>query len=151
MQNLTILRKKEVKNILSLLNKQFNFKDKLDYVFLQNEKGKIFIANKDVFDIDFKKIRINNIGLYFGQLRDNELRLSIEGSQLIGPFSKKNILELTNKQKEEWMKGIDISYNGKSGFVLIKYENDFIGCGKITKDKILNFVPKERRIKVVND
>ena len=49
------------------------------------------------------------------------------------------------------MKGIDISYNGKSGFVLIKYENDFIGCGKITKDKILNFVPKERRLKVVND
>ena len=151
MQNLKILKKKEVKNILSLLDKQFNFKDRLDYVFLQNEKGKLFIANKDVFDIDFKKIRINSLGLYFGQLKDNEIRLSIEGSQLIGPSSKKNILELTNKQKEEWMKGIDISYNGKPGFVLIKYGNDFIGCGKITKDKILNFVPKERRLKVVND
>ena len=149
--NLKILNKKEVKNILNLLNKQFDFKDKLDYVFLQNEKGKLFIANKEIFDVDFKKIKINNLGLYFGQLKNNELRLSIEGSQLIGKDCSKNILELNNKQKQEWMKGIDINYNGKSGFVLIKYANDFLGCGKIIKDKILNFVPKERRLRVVND
>ena len=130
---------------------KFNFKNKIDYVFLQNEKGKLFIANKDVFDIDFNKIKINNLGLYFGQVRHNEIRLSIEGSQLIGKDCDKNILELNNNQKEQWMKGIDINYEGEHGFVLIKFGNDFLGCGKIVNNKILNFIPKERRLRVVND
>lgn len=148
--NLQILNKKEINNILFLLDKQFNFKDKLDYVFLQHENGKLYIVNKDVFDIDFKKININNLGVYFGQLKHNELRLSIEGSQLIGPFSKRNILDL--EEKGDWMKGIDIDYNGElTGFVLLKHGKDFLGCGKVINNKILNYIPKERRLRVVND
>jgi len=149
--NLKILNKKEIKNILVLLKKTFGFNDKLDYAFLQNEKGKLFIANKEVFDVDFSRIKINNIGLYFGKIKNNEIRLSIEGAQLIGKNSKKNIIELNDKQKEEWMKGIDIDYKGEQGFVLVKYKDNFIGCGKIARDKILNFIPKERRLKIVND
>ena len=38
MQHLKILNKKKVKEILNLLNKQFGFSDKLDYVFLMNDK-----------------------------------------------------------------------------------------------------------------
>lgn len=150
--NLKILNKKEVKNILNLLDKQFGFKDKLDYVFLQHENGKLYVANRDIFDIDFKKIRINNIGSYFGQVRGNELRLSIEGSQLIGSYAKKNVIELNDKEKEGWMKGIDISYSEElSGFVLLKHRNDFLGCGKIVNNKLLNYIPKTRRLMVVND
>ena len=30
----------------------------------------------------------------FGELKDDKLRLSIEGSQIVGPSAKKNIIEL---------------------------------------------------------
>jgi len=147
MQKLEILNKKEVKAILFLLEKQFSFSDELDYAFLQSEKGKIFIIKKDVAGIDFKKLRINTIGLYFASVNDSEIRLTIEGSQLVGPYSKKNILELNKEEAKQWMNGIDLEKEADlNGFVLIKHNDDFLGCGKIKEKKILNFVPKERRI-----
>ena len=35
----------------------------------------------------------------------------------------------------------------ESAFKILKNNNEFIGCGKSTGDRITNFVPKERRIK----
>jgi len=31
---------------------------------------------------------------------------------------------------------------------LIKYKNDFLGTGKIKENKVLNFVPKGRRLNI---
>ena len=120
MQNLKILNKKQTKEILSLIKKQFGAEFKSDYAFLKNEKGKIYLINKDISKINLDKIRINNLGLYFAQVYTNEIRLSIEGSQLIGPLAKKNILELNETQTKEWMSGSDLDIDEDySGFVLI--------------------------------
>lgn len=149
MQNLKILNKKEIKNILSIIKKQFDADVKLDYVFLINNKNRLYIVNKEVFDINIDKLKINSFGLYFGEFRSDGLRLSIEGSQLIGPYAKKNVLELDDKQAREWLKGYDSFLKLKEkGFVIIKNKNDFLGCGKVVENKILNYVPKTRRLRV---
>jgi len=149
MQNLKVLERKDKKRFLELLNKQFGFKEKLDYTFLINNKNKIFIVNKDIVNIDLNRIRINSAGLYIAELSNNEVRLSIEGSQLIGPRSKKNLIELDEKQAREWLKGKDIKTKTKEkGFVILKHNKDFIGCGKIKENTILNFIPKIRRLNV---
>ena len=149
MQNLKILNKKEVKNIFSIIKKQFDADVDLDYVFLMNNKNKLYIVNKEAFNMDLDKLRINSFGLYFGELRDNELRLSMEGSQLIGAKAKKNVLELGDKESREWLKGYDSSLKLKErGFVIIKHNNDFLGCGKVVQNKVLNYVPKTRRLRV---
>jgi len=148
MQNMKILNKKEIKNILSALEKQFNSKAELDYAFLMNERDKIYLANKEIFDFNIDKLRISSFGFYFAQFRDNEIRLSIEGSQLIGPSSTKNIVELNDKEAREWLKGYDLDKTtDNQSFVLIKNNNDFLGCGKQIKDRIMNYVPKNRRIR----
>jgi NOL1/NOP2/fmu family ribosome biogenesis protein len=149
MQNLKILKKKDKKRFLELLKKQFGFEEKLDYNFLINTKNKIFIINKDLVNINIDKIRINSIGLYIAEFRNDEVRLSIEGSQLIGKKAKKNILELNDKQARDWMKGNDLELETKEkSFLIIKNNNDYLGSGKSTLDKILNFVPKSRRLNV---
>jgi len=149
MQNLTILNKKQTKEILSLIKKQFNAEFKSDFAFLKNEKNKIYLINKDISKINLEKIRINNLGLYFAQLYTNEIRLSIEGSQLIGPLAKKNILELNDSQTKEWMSGSDLDIDKDySRFVLIKNKKDFLGCGKVREGKVFNFVGKARRIAI---
>ena len=149
MQNLTILNKKQTKEILRLIKKQFNADFKSDFAFLKNEKGKIYLINKDISKISLEKIRINNLGLYFAQTYTNEIRLSIEGSQLIGPLAKKNILELTEQQTKEWMAGSDLDIDEDySGFVLIKNKKDFLGCGKVREGKVFNYVSKARRITI---
>jgi len=140
------LGNKEKKLLLAQLQEQFGFSGKLNYNFFINPDKKIFIFNKNL-EVDFSKIRVNSLGLYFANTK-NELRLSIEGSQLIGPHSRKNIFEIEDKQLQDWMHGRDIeTENGFKGFVLIKNKEDFYGTGKYKEGKILNYIPKERRLK----
>lgn len=147
MRKLKILNTKQIKSIKKAIKKQWNADVELDYAFLMNEKGKIFIVNRKIGSMDFSKLNINNLGLYFGELKVTDLRLSIEGSQMIGPFARKNIISIDNKQAEEWMQGDDIDVKNKDvqGFIIIKHSKDFLGSGKHKKGRILNYVPKERR------
>ncbi len=148
MQNLIILNSKQIKEILFKLKEQFGFNSKLDYAFLKNNEGKIFLVNKDIAKIDLEKLNINNIGLYFGKIENNMIRLSIEGSQIIGKEASKNVLEINDEQTRSWMKGENIKVNSDlNGFIIVKNKDDVLGCGKISKGLLINFMPKERRIK----
>ncbi|MCX6747325.1 MAG: hypothetical protein NTU63_04310, partial [Candidatus Pacearchaeota archaeon] len=61
---------------------------------------------------------------------------------------KKNIIELDDLQAEEWFKGHDLEIKEQNnGFKVLKYKDDFVGCGKLSNNRLTNFVPKERRIK----
>lgn len=151
MKNLRILNKKEVKLVLELLKEQWGFAEELDYVFLQNDKNKIFLAGREVFSIPFDQWRVNSIGLYFGEIKNRHIRLSIEGSQFIGPFAHDNIVALNDQEVGRWMKGEDVVRAGvHESFVLIKYGDDYLGTGKGKEGAILNFVPKIRRLTTVH-
>lgn len=146
-KNINFLNSKEIKELKKKLLDEYGFSGELDYGFLITETNKIYLINRDITRIDFKILKINNMGLYFCQDYGNELRLSIEGSQIIGPNSTK-IVELDKKTAREWLKGFDIAYDGATkGFVIIKSGNDYMGCAKHKDGKLLNYVPKERRIK----
>ncbi len=160
MQNLTAMNSKEIKELLLKIKEQWDAdlkKDAEKYAFLQNAEDKIFIANKELFSIDLSKIRINSLGVYFAQYDKMGLRLSIEGSQLIGKYAKKNITEIDDKQAKEWMNGEDLFVGAEKelkGFVIVKRSNDsddFLGSGKYQKEtgRIFNFVPKARRVKAI--
>jgi|SRR3989338_379916 len=151
MPELKFLNSKETKEILKLIEEQWGAKLKLDYTFAKNNKHRVFIINKDVSKIDFSKLRINSIGMYFCDL-ENGIRLSIEGSQIIGPEATKNVAEINEEQTKKWMKGEDLEIDDKnnySGFVIIKNKNDFLGTGKIKENKILNYVSKSRRASII--
>ena len=150
MQKLNIMNSKEKKNLFLLLQKQWGDKikpNKFNYVFLINEKGRIYISNKEVFELDFSRLRVDSFGMYFGELLDKTIRLSIEGSQIIGPFAEKNVAELDDKQVRDWLRGTDIEAENLDGFVILKHGKDFVGSGKFVNGKILNFVPKIRRVR----
>ena len=144
-----ILNKKAIKEILALIKGQWSSSIDLDYAFLKDKDNKIYLINKEFASLPLERLRINKIGLYFGQILNNELRLSIDGSQLIGPKAKKNILEITPEQTRAWLRGEDLTTDKKlKGFVLIKHNKDFFGTGKFKAGIVLNFVPKGRRIKI---
>lgn len=150
MKNIEILNTRAVKEILRMIKEQWDASvDFGDKAFLEGKDNDIFIVNRDISKIDISKLRVNSMGLYIGQKMVDGLRLSIEGSQIVGPKAKKNILEVDEKQAREWLKGYELDINGKiSGYVIVKHENDFLGCGKVKDKKILNYVPKNRRLKV---
>jgi NOL1/NOP2/fmu family ribosome biogenesis protein len=151
MQNLKILNSKEVKRILKLLNEQFGYEEKLECVFLINKKFKVYIINRDISRVDLEALRIDSLGMYLGTYK-NGFRPSIEGSQIVGPKAKKNILEITEEEMNKWLKGEDFNVDTElKGFVLVKHKNDFLGCGNIKEGELFNYVPKSRRLIIVNN
>ncbi|MBS3133954.1 hypothetical protein J4214_01860 [Candidatus Woesearchaeota archaeon] len=150
MNNLKELSRKEKKILLKKIEGQYGISSlKINYIFLKNNENKIFVINKNLKNVNLENIRINSIGLYFCRL-ENELRLTIEGSQIIGPFAKKNVIDISEDQSSEWLAGNDlenIKEHYDETFVIIRNKKDFIGTGKYKDGKILNYVPKERRIK----
>ncbi len=139
--------RKEVKELLGKMKEQWGFEEDLEYIFMASNKDRLYIANREVFDVSLDKLRVNSIGIYFGELQKGELRLSVEGSQIIGKKAGRNVAELNESQLKAWFKGNDIDVEGNySGFVLIKHGDDFIGTGKFKEGKILNYLPKTRRL-----
>jgi len=144
-----ILNSKEIKKILNWLKEHYGVKElKIDKAFLQNTKDKIYLISKKISEFEDKNLRINLIGMYFAKEEKKGIRLSIEGSQIIGPEATKNVVELNENQLSEWLNGRDVELTSDvEGFVIIKHGNDFFGVGNYKEGKILNYVPKERRIK----
>ncbi len=150
MLELKILNSREIKEIYHLIEAQWGVKLKLDYAFLKNSKSRVFIVNKDISKIDFSKLRINSVGMYFCEVDELGIRLSIEGSQIVGPKAEKNIVEITGEQARQWLKGEDLETKGNyHGFVILKINDDFLGAGKYRDGKILNYVNKGRRVSII--
>ena len=149
MENLKFLNKKEIGRILNKIKEQFGIKKlDFDYGILQNKQGKIFLISKDINKIDLSKLRINELGLYIARL-DKGLRLTIEGSQLFGRNATKNVYEVNGEEANSWLQGNEIDCSKEfNGFVIVKYKDNYLGSGKCKNNKILNFIPKERRIKI---
>ncbi len=146
MKNFDLLNSKEIKKLNKQLKEQFgNEFDFKEYLVYRTPKDRIYIVSREFGEHDFSKIRINNVGLYFLSIVKDGVRLSIDGSQLFKP--KKNVLELTKKDFEKWMTGEDLNLEMENGYFLIKYKNEFLGCGKSNGEKIFNYVPKARRVK----
>ena len=142
-----ILNSREKRDIFKILEAQFSFQGELPYVFLQNREDKIFLITHDLERVALETLRVNNIGLYFCKREKDGIRLSIEGSQLIGEKAKKNVLEVSKEEMIFWLKGEDLPCKENyEGYVVLKHGKDFLGCGKYKEGKILNFVTKSRRI-----
>src|SRR3989344_3758426 len=97
--------------------------------------------------IRFGELRIENIGLYFAKQEVEGIRLTFDGIQIFKDQISKNILNLTEEEANDWLRGNEIQINAERGFKILKYNAEFIGCGKSTGIKITNYMPKERRIK----
>ena len=147
---LTFISEKQKKEILKLISQQFEIENlTLPHIFVKDTNDRVFIINQKIREIELKDYKIESIGLYFLKLVHNEVRLSMEGSYIIGKQAKKNILEINNEQLKDWMQGKDIkledNQNNLNGFIIIKYNQDFLGEGKLKDNLVLNYVPKERR------
>ena len=152
---LIFLVKKKLNEILSKLDEQFGIK-KIPGILLQKGKERIFLFNGEISEGEIKKInRITNVervGIYIGKIFEptGEVRLSIEGAQIFRDQIQKNIFILDKKEDyEKWMNGQELNIRTElRGMIVIKYNNELLGCGKASEEKIGNFIPKNRQLKI---
>lgn len=145
-----ILNCREVKEIRKMLKEQYGVEEKIEYVFLRMPNDKVYITNRDLEFIELDRLRINTIGLYFGEIAHGKIRLSVSGCQIVGPLANKNMYEMDDKEVRLFFEGGQVE--GENAFVdgvfvLMKHRGDFVGMGQYKKEKILNYLNKSYRAK----
>ena len=155
MQKLKILNTREKRKIIDSLKQTYDFSGKLEGVLFLSSKQKLFLltGGSEIIERgEERQLRIDKAGLYIGRIMPEGIRLSIEGSQLIGLNAKKNILLINEAHLEPWVKGEDFKLDDfdKEGLFIVKYKNDFLGCARIKKNNVQNLISKNRRIKTLN-
>ncbi len=130
--------------IAELLEKQFGISRedfyKLELEFEERGKRRIYAFRK--CDVGVPEY---HYGLYFGTLERDGIRLSIEGSDIVGRIAKRGVLEVDDEKAMKWLRGEDIEVNVK-GYAIVKWGSYFLGCGKGNGRILRNYVPKERRL-----
>lgn len=150
-EKIIILNSRERKGIRKQLEEQFGVKEIPDKVyFCINKKEKVFLTNRESFEIDQSVLRINAFGMYFGTFMKDGFRLSLEGTQLVGEEASTHVVDLNTEQRDSWLKGEDVIMDVGDydyDYLILKNGKDFLGCGKAKEGKILNYLPKSRTMK----
>lgn len=148
MESFNELKDKQVKGIIQELEEHYGVSLHWNFLFFINTKRKVHMVGKSFHLLDRKKLRINKMGLYLATQEVDGLRLSVEGAQLVKPT--KNFVSLNQGQLKDWLMGnaILVSEKDVSGYVVVKYHDDIVGCGKFKDGTVLNAVGRDRRIKL---
>ena len=153
MSFIKILNQQEKHEIETALSEQFGIKE-IPGLIVKSSEERLFLFSGSFSEKEISNLAscvpIERLGIYFAKIMpgENAIKLSIEGTHILKNQIKKNIFILDSTQVEDWMKGQDLHIKtGKRGFLVVKYKDDFLGCGKASEEKIGNFIPKSRRLK----
>jgi NOL1/NOP2/fmu family ribosome biogenesis protein len=152
-----VLNAKQIKDLHKKISEQWGavFDTKKEYIYLLSKKDKIYLLNRNLLttvDIKaFDKIIVDRAGLYFAEFTKYGLRLSMEGSRLIGSSATQNLVMLGKTEARLWLKGQSLPHQADgSGFTIVAHADetgtDYLGCGRVVKSGLENYVPKTRRI-----
>jgi|SRR3989304_6655133 len=151
MEYIKILSEQEKRKIENQLHAQFGIKELPGKIVMRGEE-KLFLFTGEADENEIRKIEqataVEKVGVYFAKLINEEIKLTIEGTQLLKEQITKGIFQINDSQAEEWMMGRELNLkSGLKGFVVMKNNDDYLGCGKASQEKITNFIPKSRRLK----
>lgn len=91
---------------------------------------------------------MNSIGVYAAKRLGVDYYLSIEGSQLLGPHLRGDVLDVSIVEAEELMKGAPLERSlADSRIVVFRVGWLYLGSGRVSRDgRIYPLIPKERMI-----
>ncbi|MGV8131306.1 MAG: methyltransferase RsmF C-terminal domain-like protein [Candidatus Pacearchaeota archaeon] len=141
---------KQRKELLEKLNGMFGIKDIPKTLFeTGREKVRGFSGDLTIDEL-YALDRLTNIefmGLYLFKEEMGHLRFGFDGTILFKDQIVKNVVEITKEQLEKWMTGNNLDIALERGMWIVKHEGDVFGCGLSDTKHLINFVPKERRIR----
>jgi len=148
-----IFTKIEKQELVDKLRGQFGIKELKGLIVCRGTE-RLFLYQgslgpKEISDLEHMRVNIERCGVYFAKIERDEVRLSIEGVHVLKDQIRENIYELDSEQAQKWMEGSELNVSsGMRGFVVMKHGDYFLGCGKASLEKIGNFIPKNRRLKI---
>lgn len=135
-----ILNEKEKDEIIEKLNEQFGISEIQGKIIMRG-KERLFLYSGNLDEEDMKKLEsivfIERAGIYFAKIEESneEIRLSIEGTQILGNQIKKNIFEIPKELVEDWMKGHEILFED---IKKLKYKNEMNNTNLARNEQLTN-------------
>lgn len=100
----------------------------------------------ELYSLD-KIANIEFMGLYLFRKDMQFMRLGFDGAILLKEQINKNVIEINMEQLEKWMTGHNLDIVVDKGIYVVKCGGDVFGCGVSDGKHLINFVPRERRIR----
>jgi NOL1/NOP2/fmu family ribosome biogenesis protein len=165
MMGVRFMFKKEKQEIVEKL-KYYGITE-LPYLLVYSGKEKIrgysgSLSMDEIRNLN-ENIGLEIIGQYLLHDYPDGMRISFDAIFNLGNQITKNVIDLNEKQQQEFLKGNDIlltkneeeilKKNGETkGFKIIRIttksgKKELIGTGKLLDGRILNYMPKERRMR----
>lgn len=153
---------KQRKELLEKL-KYYGIDELPQYILTESGKEKIraysgSLSMEQIRELN-KEIGVELIGMYLLHNYLNNIRLAFDAVAALKSQIKENILELNDEQAQEFLKGRDVALSKEEqeklksqgeqlGFKIFRHKEDLLGTGKLTQEgRLVNYMPKERRIK----
>ena len=134
MRSLEILDGEAIENLEKIVEKNYGAHfDAKQFFVMKTPEDKIWISSRKVAGIDFQRIGVNSIGLYFGKIkRSDKINLSTEGCQLVGGRARKNVALVDKESAGKFLRGEDVVPLEKinceeHNFVMVRCGEDFLG------------------------
>lgn len=106
-------------------------------------KGKFSIEGKFLFFYTGEDLLlVGTRGLHIGLLEDNGFRPTLDACQL----AAKGFIDVDEKEAKRWMCGLDLEKEATGNFVIMRFGRYILGPGKPRGGRILNNLPKNRRL-----
>jgi NOL1/NOP2/fmu family ribosome biogenesis protein len=149
--NIRFIERSEKDRIIEKLKEQYGISE-LPYLLIMIGKEKIRAYSGSLSKVEIMElgtsVNVELIGTYLLRIEKDGIRLSHDATSLLKDKITKSIIELDDTQASSWLKGNDIFIeNTGFGYFVLRNKGNLIGCGKLSQGRIVNFVPKERRIK----
>ena len=146
---INFVKSNEKRKIIEQLKEQYGIED-LPFLLLKTGKEKCrgysgHLSKEEIDELG-ELANIEIVGLYLIK-EEHDLLLSFDTPLLLKDQIKKNILEINEKDFHSWIRGNDLDIKVPQGTYIIKFGEDFLGCGKSNGEKIFNYVPKDRRLR----
>jgi NOL1/NOP2/fmu family ribosome biogenesis protein len=150
-----VLEKEEVENLERMIEKNYGTRVGLNqFLVLLSSEEKIWLASKEIMNLDMRKFPVNSIGMNFGKIKRNDkVNLTIEGSQMVGKLATKNVVALDEQEAQKFMQGSDVKPQQEinceyHNFAIVKSGEDVLGSSPLTEEGLQNLLPKSRRVPI---
>ena len=113
------------------------------YVFFQKAHS-VWAANDSIIP----RLSYEAIGMRIMNLKDRPWKPTTSALQVFGQHATKNLIHLDSANAKSFMEGrtLAIESNSESGYVVIFYRGEVLGCGLYSRGLLVSQIPKERRL-----
>lgn len=149
-----ILKKEEISKLKSILANDYGVDFSFSKFLVLKNENRLYLISKMFKKIEgqISPISFLSLGLFFGEIKKNQILLSLEGAQLIGKEAKRNIAILEDENSlRNFLLGFNILKANeiecqKDKFVLLKWNNEIVGVGLKKENYIENLTLKSGRL-----